>query len=379
MPDAPPNRTSLEPLAPAIVGIGFAIVVIGIVAWTLIPLLATPEDPPTHPDLVWRSPDALAPPVEKNQAPAEKPPSVTEPALSVPAPTAPAVAAVAAASSAMGATPFSPPAHEMTSMPSTAPAAAASIEPTPPAPAPTAKALNKAISPSSTPAPAKPETPAAVDTLPPATLADTLGSATGMEGSLFRPRAAGLSAQMGLGAGSMVHSRSLPPPPSAATSPPASSVPSQPRAQPAVEAGKFISVSMDLPDPPQKSGTKSLPRPVPSLLDIAIGNDTARRRAEITGGTDVSRAEQALQSALLAAWQPPPLNEIPIGQRSVMVRLHLLKDGTVEKAAILTPSGSSALDASVAEALKKVVKISESLPAKFPSSHYSLRVHLRID
>jgi hypothetical protein len=145
------------------------------------------------------------------------------------------------------------------------------------------------------------------------------------------------------------------------------------------EAGKFITVSLDLPEKksPTGSGAGSL-RP-PSLLEIAQSNQSNSARVELTGGADMSRAEQALQSALLRAWEPPSPSLVPVGKRSVIVRLALLKDGSIQDATLHTPSGSAELDASVSALLSKVTRIPESLPANFPGPRYPLRIHLQID
>jgi outer membrane biosynthesis protein TonB len=143
------------------------------------------------------------------------------------------------------------------------------------------------------------------------------------------------------------------------------------------EPAKYIAISAMTKTASQPLA--SVPQPVPSLLQIAVHNEADRILAAETGGADMGPVEKVLQRAMLEAWRPPSPALVPADQRRVEVRLAVLRDGAVRDAIVHKKSGSQALDESVEKMLKKVVKISESLPVKFPGTRYSLQVNLQID
>lgn len=331
-----PTRTALEPLAPAILGIGMAVLLLGLLLWTLLPVFA-----PGNADggasfnkegLVWRKP------VEFMEIPQGKPEPPQKPAAEL----------------------------------KIAPFASASVVLKSPKPDPaisakkvTAEAsspLPRAATPVPNPAPAVNNA-----------LEDSISSASGMDVLLARRMTAGLSTQIGggLSAKGGAAGRREPAQPQAATTTPAA-VSGNLR-----EPAKYIAISAIAKTVSQPVGP--VPQPVPSLLQIAVHNEADRILAAETGGADMGPVEKALQRAMLEAWTPPSPAQVPADQRRVEVRLAVLRDGAVRDAIVHKKSGSRTLDESVEQMLKKVVKISESLPVKFPGTRYSLQVNLQID
>lgn len=333
-----PTRTSLEPLAPAILGIGMAVLLLGVLCWTLLPVFA-PDDADAGSDfhnegLVWRKP------AEFMEIPQEKP----EPE------------------------PTQKPAAELNKAPPTS--APLAVVPPKQEPATSAKKVTPEASPSvpKAVAPVPKPAPAANDGLE-----YSISSASGMDALLARRMTAGLSTQFGggLSAKGGVAGRREPPPAQAAATTPGEV--SRTLRDPA----KYIAISAIAKTVSQPVGP--VPQPVPSLLQIAVHNEADRILAAETGGADMGPVEKALQRAMLEAWKPPSPALVPADQRRVEVRLAVLRDGAVRDAIVHKKSGSQTLDESVEKMLKKVVKISESLPVKFPGTRYSLQVNLQID
>lgn len=159
-----PTRTSLEPLAPAILGIGMAVLLLGVLCWTLLPVFA-PDDADAGSDfhnegLVWRKP------AEFMEIPQEKP----EPE------------------------PTQKPAAELNKAPPTS--APLAVVPPKQEPATSAKKVTPEASPSvpKAVAPVPKPAPAANDGLE-----YSISSASGMDALLARRMTAGLSTQFGGG------------------------------------------------------------------------------------------------------------------------------------------------------------------------------------
>jgi outer membrane biosynthesis protein TonB len=333
-----PSRAALEPLAPAIWGIGLALLLLGLLAWTLLPVFA-PDDADggssfNEEGLVWRKPsEFIEVPQEKPEPePPQKPAAELKKAP-------PASAPVAVASPRQEPAPL---------------AKKVMTEPSPAGP--------KSVAPSPTPASAMGDG-----------LEYSISSASGMDALLPRRATGGLSTQIGGGLsakGAGTGRREPVQTQAAATSPGEVT-------RPLREPAKYIAISAMTKTASQPLA--SVPQPVPSLLQIAVHNEADRILAAETGGADMGPVEKVLQRAMLEAWRPPSPALVPADQRRVEVRLAVLRDGAVRDAIVHKKSGSQALDESVEKMLKKVVKISESLPVKFPGTRYSLQVNLQID
>ena len=333
-----PTRAALEPLAPAILGIGLALLLLGLLAWALLPVIA-PDNAEGDPSLnaaglVWRKP------AEFMEVPQEKPvPELPhKPAAELkkaPPVSAPVVVAP----------PKPPPAIAAKKIPD---------EPSPP--------VTKAVAPVPNPAQATSDG-----------LEYSISSASGMDALLPRRGTGGLSTLIGGGLsakGGAAERREPVPAQAAATS-------SGEASRTLREPAKYIAISAIAKAVPQP--VMAVPQPVPSLLQIAVHNEADRMMVAETGGADMGPVEKALQRTMLEAWRPPSPALVPADQRRVEVRLAVLRDGAVRDAIVHKKSGSPILDDSVDKMLKKVVKISESLPVKFPGTRYSLQVNLQID
>lgn len=328
------TRVALEPLAPALVGTGLALLLLGMLAWTLLPVFAPEESGGgsslKERDLVWRKPAEF---MEADQGkPAPEPPS--KPAVEVKkAPPAPVSAALG-----------------MQQQES----------------APRSKELVVELSASKS----KAATPGLVlgDKLE-----NSISSASGMDAMLPRRATGGLGTLIGggLSANGGGAGRGEPAQSHAATTTPGEVT------RTLREAAKYIAISAIAKASPKPMAAVS--QPVPSLLQIAVHNEADRILAAETGGADMGPVEKALQRAMLEAWKPPSPTLVPADQRRVEVRLAVLRDGAVRDALVHKKSGSRVLDESVEQMIQKVVKISESLPVKFPGTRYSLQVNLQID
>jgi hypothetical protein len=327
------TRASLEPLAPALAGIGLALLMLGVLTWTLLPVLMPDGDVGgpgiQEADLVWRKPgEFMEPPLDQPKP--EAPPKPEAELKNAPSPPVPVAVA--------------PLKQEAVTR-----LKKIDAEP-PPSPKAAASGLASADG-----------------------LENSISSASGMDTLLPRRMAGGLSTQIsgggpakapGAGRGEPVQGQAAMATPGEA-------------ARTLREPAKYIAISAITKTAPQP--VASVPQPVPSLLQIAVHNEADRILAAETGGADMGPVEKALQRAMLEAWKPPSPNLVPADQRRVEVRLAVLRDGAVRDALVHKRSGSRVLDESVDKMLQKVLKISESLPVKFPGTRYSLQVNLQID
>ncbi|MES2595177.1 MAG: TonB C-terminal domain-containing protein [Verrucomicrobiota bacterium] len=364
-------RASLEPLTPALVGIGLLHVLGGMVLWIVMPMLPSRDTSvklPAH--VVWRGPEDFVgtamslemPAVAQAQIDLQSAASKAVPASKPAGSPAPASVAPPSADPAKSAAPPVPPPDpaladsakapriEFTSVKSTS--SALSLAPT---------GLTVVIPGNSGP----------IRQLPPDTLAmleNSLGSSLSVDSMKAGPTTQILGAAQPALPPVIVPPQVQPQSPKPVESAPPPVHPGQGR-----EANKYITLSaiVDTPPAPSKASL--------SLLDIAKLNDfeRARKASEDISGLDA--VEAALQRTLMSAWTPPSIEGVPANQRRVSVELAVLKDGTIKDAVLVTPSGSGALDASVRAALAKVKKIPDSLPASYTKERYAVRVNLQIE
>lgn len=354
-----PHRASLEPLTPALVGIGLLHVLGAMVLWIVLPMLPSKENSMAKlpANLVWRTPsdftgDAmpLDPPVvatneKKNVKPA--PAAATKPPAPIPVPARPSL-----------------------------PASPASVNPV--TIGDQAKSDRIQFTPAKQDDPAVSLAPSGLSLVPPnasrsfrqmppdtlAMLENSIGSSSGIDGVK-----AGIAAQILGSPPSTIPQAKAPAPPVKPE------MPAPPPVQPGPgrEANKYITLSAIVDEP-------SMPaKPLLSLLDIAKLNDMERARRASVDASGLDAVDGALQKTLMSAWIPPAIELVPANQRRVSVELAVLKDGTVKDAVLVTPSGSGPLDASVRAALARVVKIPESLPASYNKERYAVRVNLQIE
>lgn len=348
------HRASLEPLAPAVAGIGLLHVLGGMVLWIVMPMLPETVSPAAQlpANLVWRTPEdfvGVAAPVEPPQVVQDEKQPAASPAVETTPPAAPSgtkpapagqTAAVTAPEPAKPAEPTKP--GRISFTPASKNQSAVSVAPTGLSGPGGAGGLRR---------------------LPPDTLTmlqNSLGSSSGMDGVN-----AGAAAQI-LGA-----------------TPPAVSAPPSARPQdgapPPVQAGegrdanKYITLSAISEPPPMPA------KPTLSLLDIAKLNDLERERKASASSAGLDAVDSALQQTLMRAWVPPSIDLVPAHQRRVSAELSVLKDGTVKGAILVSLSGSEPMDSSVRAALARVTKIPESLPATYSKESYAVRVNLQIE
>lgn len=317
------SRPSLEPLVPALVGVGFAHLLGGFVLWTVLPLLVSPgknDKALEIAKLVWRAPaDYLIESTPEEATPAPVVPS---------APVLPITPVVAS---------------------------------TPPSPGVQTSSLS------------------------PNSLARISSTITGMisgrpNNSPARGPMIHLSGQipLTLPPASPTVTPASPPPaqaPKIVDSPPV--IPPAPPAGGRV-ANKYITLSAVLADKP------SLPvprpnKPVLNLLDIAALNESQRAQDAAAGGADMEPVQKALEKAILREWKAPLIHAVPPSQRRATLLLSVMRDGSIKDAQLQTPSGSQALDDSIRETAAELSKIPETLPSSFPKERYDLRVNFQIE
>jgi len=324
MPSPQIRRTVLEPLPPAVVGIALAHVLLGAVIWILLPLLREKTGSAlVTPPLVWRGPGDFLPPVA-NPAP--------EVATQHPTPEKPV---------------------EQPPLPATT---------TAPAPDPPSFADRTGVWRSEvTPAPA-PSTPSDL---------------TGMKGY----EAALALSQIPL----IAHGIGVSPPTAASAIPGITSPAAVARAESVVEmtgADKYITLSPLTSQITAPAAMPLVPKTGLGLLDMALLNDRSLATPEQPPSSlviDMGAVETALQQALLKEWKAPAIQQVPPDQRRATLEMHVLRDGSVEVARLLRPSGSKALDASITAAAARVTKIPVTLPSSFVKERYHLRVNFQIE
>jgi hypothetical protein len=310
------------------------LLLLAMLAWTLLPVLA-PDDAGgasriEEKDLVWRKPEAFMEAAQEKPKP-EAPPKPAAEMKKAPPVSAPAVVVS--------------PKPEVSSSPKELVAG-----------------FSPPISKTADPGPAKGDG-----------LENSISSASGMDAMLPRRSTGGLGTLIGGGLSTKGGGEGRREPVQS------QAVATYPGEAPRTlrEPAKYIAISAITKAAPQPMA--AAPQPVPSLLQIAVHNEADRILAAETGGADMGPVEKALQRTMLEAWKPPSPTLVPADQRRVEVRLAVLRDGAVRDAIVHKKSGARVLDESVEQMLQKVVKISESLPVKFPGTRYALQVNLQID
>ncbi|WP_139373116.1 hypothetical protein [Prosthecobacter debontii] len=100
---------------------------------------------------------------------------------------------------------------------------------------------------------------------------------------------------------------------------------------------------------------------------------------EPTGGANMDPVLKALEVALKKEWNAPALQDVPAAQRASTLKVTLGRDGQTLEVIMSKPSGSAVLDQSVINAGMRVKKISESLPSSFPKDRYTVEVTFHIE
>lgn len=140
-------------------------------------------------------------------------------------------------------------------------------------------------------------------------------------------------------------------------------------------ANKYITLS-SVSGEQESSATAQSGKSAPSQ---ALPNEIKSAAADVHAGADMAAVENALQQAILRAWEAPPVQSVPLTQRRAMVEISVMRDGTIQDAVLKSPSGSRILDASVSAAAGRVMKIPETLPSSFRKERYVLRVNFQIE
>lgn len=121
----------------------------------------------------------------------------------------------------------------------------------------------------------------------------------------------------------------------------------------------------------------------PTLMDIARLNTMRPSAIPAPGSENTPKVDEAeldsidvaVNTAFLAGWTAPPIENVPEGQREGRLNISIGKDGTVLKAQMSKFSGSHVLDQSILEAAAKVKKISATLPSNFSKDSYDLEMN----
>lgn len=87
----------------------------------------------------------------------------------------------------------------------------------------------------------------------------------------------------------------------------------------------------------------------------------------------------ALDQGLKREWNAPSVQQVPVLQRQARVKFSVGRQGEILDVGMTRASGSDLLDASVLEAVKKLGKISQSLPSSFPKDRYTVEVNFHIE
>jgi len=90
---------------------------------------------------------------------------------------------------------------------------------------------------------------------------------------------------------------------------------------------------------------------------------------------DLDPIDEVVNTAFLANWVAPPIENVPSGQREARLNLSIGKDGTIIKSQMTKFSHSHALDQSILEAVSKIKKISTTLPSNYSKDSYDLELN----
>jgi TonB C terminal len=99
---------------------------------------------------------------------------------------------------------------------------------------------------------------------------------------------------------------------------------------------------------------------------------------ELPAGLNMDAVDDAVNKAFYAAWTAPPLDAVPVNQRSAQMRISIAKDGRVFGSQMSGPSGSHALDNSILGAAAQVTRIDTTLPSHFPKESYDLELNFNL-
>jgi len=142
-----------------------------------------------------------------------------------------------------------------------------------------------------------------------------------------------------------------------------------------------ISAEIQVPAPPLTGATladmarlnqlrpSTLPTPAPKPIED---------NNELPPGVNMDAVDNAVNAAFLAAWTAPPLDAVPVNQRSATLTLSVGRDGRVYDSQMSRPSGSHPLDDSILAAVGKVTRIDTTLPSQFPKQSYDLELTFNI-
>lgn len=129
--------------------------------------------------------------------------------------------------------------------------------------------------------------------------------------------------------------------------------------------------------------TPAPPMSNPTLLDIARLNtlrtappsSSSAHSADVGEEVNMDGVDEVVNTAFLAGWTSPPIDEVPATQREARLNIAIGRDGTVLRAQMSKFSGSHVLDQSILEAAAKVKKISTALPSNFLKDSYDLELN----
>lgn len=141
-----------------------------------------------------------------------------------------------------------------------------------------------------------------------------------------------------------------------------------------------ISAEIQAPAPPLAGATLadmarlSRLRPGPALLPPP----PIEQKDELPPSLNMDAVDNAVNAAFDAAWTAPPLDAVPVTQRSATLTLSVGKDGRVFGSQMIRPSGSHPLDDSILAAVARVTRIDTTLPSQFPKQSYDLELTFTI-
>jgi len=133
------------------------------------------------------------------------------------------------------------------------------------------------------------------------------------------------------------------------------------------------STAGDPPAPPFKAATLADMARLNTLRPVAPVPAPAVESLPV--GLNMDAIENAVNAAFYASWIAPPIESVPVSQRSAQLTISIARDGRVVHTAMSQPSGSHVLDDSILTAASKVTQLSVTLPSQFPKDSYDLELN----
>ncbi len=123
----------------------------------------------------------------------------------------------------------------------------------------------------------------------------------------------------------------------------------------------------------------SLEQKMDRLLDAATKEAVGTGASGAEKGIRLDDVDRAIIRAFMREWVPPDDSKLSPNQRTAHLDMSVDRNGRVLSFELTHPSGNSALDMSVLEAVGRLGKIEVQLPPSYPKDRYEFQVNLHAE